>query len=168
MVLLIPLQKPNALTKLHTVNKKVQAISESLNRLYLTTKLPASECLSSTKLIKNFFSSFLPKNLLHLMIVNLLGKFVTNVLEKANISNGFFSQQCQSISNESIIPLIPFYNIDNRLTDINFNYAKLLRLIQYFDPKYSVSMLKPSCLSIIKTLFIVFCDRLKIGTSPNS
>ena len=102
------------------------------------------------------------------MIVNLLGKFLTNVLEKANISNGFFSQQCQSISNESIIPLIPFYNIDNRLTDINFNYAKLLRLIQYFDPKYSVSMLKPSCLSIIKTLFIVFCDKLKIGTSPNS
>lgn len=98
------------------------------------------------------------------MIVNLLGKFVTNVLEKANISNGFFSQQCQSISNDSIIPLIPSYNIDNRLTDINFNYAKLLKVIQSFDPNkthgidgVSVSMLKPSCLSIIKTLFIVFC-----------
>ena len=153
----------------------MQTISESLNKLYLTTKLPASECLSSTKLIKNFFSRFLPKKLLHLMIVNLLGKFVTNVLEKANISNGFFSQQCQSISNDSIIPLIPSYNIDNRLTDINFNYAKLLKVIQSFDPNkthgidgVSVSMLKPSCLSIIKTLFIVFCDWLKIRTSPNS
>ena len=164
-MVLIPLYKPNALTKLHTVNKKVQTISESLNKLYLTTKLLASECLSSTKLIKNFFSRFLPKKLLHLMIVNLLGKFVTNVLEKANISNGFFSQQCQSISNDSIIPLIPSYNIDNRLTDINFNYAKLLKVIQSFDPNkthgidgVSVSMLKPSCLSVIKTLFIVFCD----------
>ena len=153
----------------------MQTISESLNKLYLTTKLPASECLSSTKLIKNFFSRFLPKKLLHLMIVNLLGKFVTNVLEKANISNGFFSQQCQSISNDSIIPLIPSYNIDNRLTDINFNYAKLLKVIQSFDPNkthgidgVSVSMLKPSCLSIIKTLFIVFCGWLKIRTSPNS
>ena len=153
----------------------MQTISESLNKLYLTTKLPASECLSSTKLIKNFFSRFLPKKLLHLMIVNLLGKFVTNVLEKANISNGFFSQQCQSISNDSIIPLIPSYNIDNRLTDINFNYAKLLKVIQSFDPNkthgidgVSVSMLKPSCLSIIKTLFIAFCDWLKIRTSPNS
>lgn len=85
------------------------------------------------------------------------------------------ASKCQSISNDSIIRLIPSYKIDNRLTYINFNYANLLKVIQSFDPKkahgidgVSVSMLKPRCLSIIKTLFIVIYDWLKIATSPNS
>ena len=58
------------------------------------------------------------------LIVN--GKFVTKSLEKSNISNDFFSQQCQPTSNDSILLLIVSYSMDNTLNNINFNYEKIL------------------------------------------
>ena len=99
------------------------------------------------------------------LLVN--GKFVTNFLEKANIFNDFFSQKCQSIPNDSILPLIPTYYKDNRLNEIKD------KVIQSFDPNkahghdgVSVRMLKPSRPSIIKPLLIIFRRGLKFGSFP--
>ena len=65
----------------------------------------------------------------------LVGKLVTNVLEETNIFNDAISQQCQPISNDSILPSIStFYFTNNRLNDINFNYDQILRVIQPLDP----------------------------------
>ena len=47
----------------------------------------------------------------------------------------FFSQKCQPISNDSILPLIPSYYADNRLNDISFNRDKMLKVTQSCDPK---------------------------------
>ena len=92
-------------------------------------------------------------------------------LEKSNIFNNFFSQQCQPISNESILPLIPSYYTDEILSGINFNHGKILRVIQFLDPNkayghdgVSVRLLKLSCPSIINPLLIIFCNCLKFGT----
>ena len=99
------------------------------------------------------------------------GKFVSNFLEKSNIFNDFFSQQCQPISNESILPLTPYYYTDEILSGVNFNHSKTLRVIQFLDPNkahghdgVSVRLLKLSSPSIINPLFIIFRNCLKFGT----
>ena len=86
------------------------------------------------------------------------GKFSTNFLENSNIFNDFFRQQCQSISNDGTLSLVPSYYQDNRLNDINFKHDKMLK-VQSLDPSkaygydgVSASMLKLSCQSIIKPL----------------
>ena len=60
---------------------------------------------------------------------SILKTFLMVKLEKSNIFNDFFSQQCQPISNESILPLIPSYYTDEILSGINFNHGKILRVI---------------------------------------
>ena len=67
--------------------------------------------------------------LIPLLLAN--GKFFTDFLEKANVFNDFFSQQCQEISNDSILPLILTNYTDNELNGINFNYDKIIKVIQY-------------------------------------
>ena len=56
-----------------------------------------------------------------------------------------------NISNDSILPLIPFYYTDNRLNYINFNCDKILKETQSLNPNkalghddVSVRMLKIS------------------------
>ena len=68
----------------------------------------------------------------------------------------------------------PSYDTENRLNDINFSYDKILKVIQSLDPNkvhdhdgVSVRMLKLCCPSIIKPLFIIFCNCLKFGTLPD-
>ena len=80
------------------------------------------------------------------------------------------SQQCQPISNDSILPLVPSYYTDKRLNDINFNHDKILRVIRSLNPNKahghdgpSIRMLKLSCPSVIKTLLIIFPNCLKFG-----
>ena len=68
----------------------------------------------------------------------------------------------------------PSYDTENRLNDINFSYDKILKVIQSLDPNkvhdhdgVSVRILKLCCPSIIKPLFITFCNCLKFGTLPD-
>ena len=56
-------------------------------------------------------------------------KFFTNVLKKADIFNDFFSQQYQSVLNDSTLPLMPSNYTNNRSNDINFNYDKILNVV---------------------------------------
>ena len=88
--------------------------------------------------------------------------------------NDFFSQQCQPISDESILSLIPTYYTDNRLNDVNVNYEKILKVIHSLDPNkthghdgVSVRMLKLSPPSFANPLLIIFRNCLKFGTFPD-
>ena len=83
-------------------------------------------------------------------------------------------QQCQPLSNGSILPLIPTYYTDNRSNYINFNYHNILKVIQSLDSNkangpdgVSVRMLELSCPSIIKPLLIIIRNYLKFGTFPD-
>ena len=73
-----------------------------------------------------------------------------------------------------ILLLILTYYTNNGLNYINFNYDKILKVIQSLDPNrahghddVSVRMLKISSPSIIKPLLIIFCNCLKFGTFAN-
>ena len=56
-------------------------------------------------------------------------KLFTNVLKKADIFNDFFSQQYQSVLNDSTLPLMSSNYTNNRSNDINFNYDKILNVV---------------------------------------
>ena len=97
--------------------------------------------------------------------------FITNFLEKANLFNEFFSNQCQPLQNNSTLPKSNTYHTENRLNDITFGNEKLLKIIQSLDANkahghdgISKRMLKLGSPSIIKPLSIIFQNCLKSGT----
>ena len=94
--------------------------------------------------------------------------------KKAKTFNDFFCQQCQPISNDSIVTLTPTCYTNKRLNDIIFNYYKILKIIQSLDTNKahgrddtSVRMLKLNCPFIIKPLHIILCNCLKLRTFPD-
>ena len=100
-------------------------------------------------------------------------KFVTNVLEKADLFNDFFSKQCQPVQNNSTLPKSNTYHTENRQNDIIFDNEKLLKILQSLHANkaqgygdISRRMLKLSALSIMKPLS-VFQDRLKSSIFPD-
>ena len=100
-------------------------------------------------------------------------KFVTNVLEKANLFNDFFSKQCQPVQNNSTLPKSNTYHTENRQNDIIFDNEKLLKILQSLHSNnaqrygdISRRMLKLSGLSIMKPLS-VFQNRLKSSIFPD-
>ena len=100
-------------------------------------------------------------------------KFVTNVLEKANLFNDFFSKQCQPVQNNSTLPKSNTYHTENKQNDIIFDNEKLLKILQSLHANkahgygdISRRMLKLSGLSIIKPLS-VFQNRLKSSIFPD-
>ena len=99
--------------------------------------------------------------------------FITNVLDKANLFNEFFSKQCQPLQNNSTLRKSNTYHTENRLNYINYN-EKLLKIIQSLDVNkthgydgISIRMLKLSSPSIIKPLSIIFPKCLKCSTFPD-
>ena len=100
-------------------------------------------------------------------------KFVTNVLEKANLFNDFFSKQYQPVQNNSTLPKSNTYHTENRQNDIIFDNEKLLKILESLHANkaqgygdISRRMLKLSGLSIMKPLS-VFQNRLKSSIFPD-
>ena len=60
-------------------------------------------------------------------------KFVTNLLEKAELFNSFFSKQCSIINNGSILPTHMQYLTNNRLSSVNFSQGDIAKIIQNLD-----------------------------------
>ena len=55
---------------------------------------------------------------------------MNNFKDKANIFNGFFSKQCQPIPNNSTLPSIQTFKTPNRLSTVDTDSKKILKLIQ--------------------------------------
>ena len=98
-------------------------------------------------------------------------EFVTDFLEKANLFNDFFREQCRPITNDSSLPNKP---IIETVSDINIDTDTIIKLIRSLDPNkahgcdgISIRMLKLCATSISKPLHILFNNSVISECSPN-
>ena len=102
------------------------------------------------------------------------GVFETNFKSKASIFNGFFSNQCNTFDNGSLLPDLN-YRTPNRLTDINFSSTDISKIIRDLNPNkshghdnLSIRMIQICGNSIITPLTILFESAIESGHFPDS
>ena len=67
-------------------------------------------------------------------MTNLVNKeFATNFLDKANLSNDFFREQCRPKTNDSSLPNNQIFPIATRLLDFNIDSDTIIKLINLLD-----------------------------------
>ena len=106
------------------------------------------------------------------LLVN--NEFVIDFLEKANLFNDFFREQCRPITNDSSLPNKPTIETVTRLSDINIDTDTIIKLIRSLDPNkahgcdgISIRMLKLCATSISKPLHILFNNSVISKCFPN-
>ena len=113
-----------------------KAVSSSKNVYYeqLANKLndPNTSAKAYWSIIKTLFNGkklpFIPP-----ILVN--NKRLTDFKDKANIFNDFLRKQCQPTPNNSTLPSIQSFEIFNRLSTIDIDSKKILKLIQGLNSK---------------------------------
>ena len=65
------------------------------------------------------------------------GKSITNRLERANLFNQIFNEQCHSVPNSRALPKFNTYHTLNRLSGMIFDNEKIVKIIQTLDAKKS-------------------------------
>ena len=90
-------------------------------------------------------------------------QLVTNFLEKANLFNDFFIQQCNTIENDSTLPNDLNFETTERISSFDISKDKIKNIIKSLDPNkahghdgISIRMLKLCASSISKPLFLLF------------
>ena len=153
-------------------NSLTGTIRSSKENFYykLSTKLANQSTSSKTywPILKTFVNGK-KTQIIPPLLVN--DKFVTKILEKADLFNEFFSKQCQ---NNSTLPKLNTYHTENKLNDFTFDKEKLLKIIQSLHANkahgydgISIRMLKLSSPSIIKSLSIIFQNCLRSAIFPD-
>ena len=66
-------------------------------------------------------------------VVNDVHKFVTDMQEKANIFNVFFAEQYAPLKNDSKLPSNQIFLTQSRLSSLDFNEDKILKIIRAFN-----------------------------------
>ena len=101
-------------------------------------------------------------------------KFVTNVLEKAELFNSFFSRQRSLINTGSTLPTHMQYLTNNRLSSITFSEEDIVKIIQNLDSgkahghdNISIRLLKICGSAIYKPLNIIFKQCVDTGIFPS-
>ena len=101
-------------------------------------------------------------------------QLVTNFLEKANLFNGFFTQQCNTIENDSTLPNDLGFETTERISSFNISKDEITKIIRSLDPNkahghdgISIRMLKLCASSISKPLFLLFKHSLENECFPN-
>ena len=93
----------------------VQSISSSKEKFHLQLSAKLSDPSTSAKTYWSIPRTFVNGKKIPLIPPLLVKRrFANNFFKKANIFNDFFSEQCQPISNDRILLLIPSYYTDNR------------------------------------------------------
>ena len=82
-------------------------------------------------ILKRFLNKFKIPEILPLIVDNI---FVTNFKSKATIFNEYFSNQCNTIENGSVIPSL-HYRTPNRFKDINFTHSDISNIIIGLESK---------------------------------
>ena len=107
-----------------------EAVSNSKYVYYerLANKLndPNTSAKTYWSIIKTLFNGKKVPVIPPLLVNN---KLVTNFKDKANIFNDFFSKQCQPIPNNSTLPSIQSFETSNRLSTVDIDSKKILKLI---------------------------------------
>ena len=101
------------------------------------------------------------------------GKTITNIVDKANLFNDFFTSKCTPLDNTSTLP--PFLMKTNKsINSINFNVDDIISIIKTLDFKeahgvdnISIRMIKLCGGSIILPLTLIFEDCIAKGIFPD-
>ena len=94
-------------------------------------------------------------------------KFVTDFLDKANLFNNFFANQCTPISNDSTVPLSTNFNTRERLSSLEFcvDDVNIVRSLDqnkaHGHDEISIRMIKLCASSIPKPLHLIFRNCLE-------
>ena len=101
-------------------------------------------------------------------------QLVTNFLEKANLFNEFFTQQCNTIENESTLPNDLVFETTEGISSFNISKNKITKIIRSLGPNkdhghdgISIRMIKLCPSSISKPLFSLFKHRLENECFPD-
>ena len=152
-----------------------EAVSSSKNVYYEWLAHKFNEPNTSAKgywsIIKTLFNG---KKIPVIPPILVNNKLVTNFKDKANIFNHFFSKQCQPIPNNSTLPSIQSFETSNRLSTVDIDSKKILKLIQGLNSNkahghdgISIRMLKICGSTVIKALSLLFNNCLRDGVFPN-
>ena len=101
-------------------------------------------------------------------------QLVTNFLEKANLFNELFTQQCNTIENDSTLPNDLVFETTERISSFDIYKDEITKIIRSLDPNKahghdgtSIRMLKLCASSISKPLFLLFKHSLENECFPN-
>ena len=101
-------------------------------------------------------------------------QLVTNFLEKANLFNEFFTQQCNTIENDSTLPSDLVFETTERISSFDISKDDITKIIRSLDPNKDhghdgifIRMLKLCASSISKPLFLLFKHSLENECFPN-
>ena len=101
-------------------------------------------------------------------------KFVTDIQMKVNIFNKFFADQCTPLKNNSSFPVNQIFLTQSRLTSLDFNEDKLLKIIRALNinkdhghDDISIRMIKICDKSLIKPLTFLFKTSLRSSHYPD-
>ena len=101
-------------------------------------------------------------------------KFVTDMKTKANIFNKFFAEQCTPLKNDSKLPSNQIFLTQSRLSSLDFNEDKILKIIRALNihkarghDDISIRMIKICDKSLLKPLIILFQNSTKSSHYPD-
>ena len=101
-------------------------------------------------------------------------KFVSDIQAKANIFNKFFADQCTPLKNNSMLPPNQLLVTQARLGSLDFDEGEILRIIRALNinkahshDDISIRMIKICDESLLKPLFILFKNSLKLSYYPD-
>ena len=106
------------------------------------------------------------------LIVN--NAFVVYFIEKADLFNIFFNNQCSTLENGSVIPEFK-YKTNGRIANIQFSSSDISKIIRdYLNPNkahghdnISIKMIQLCGESIIQPLSMIFESEIKSGHFPD-
>ena len=111
-------------------------------------------------------------SLMPLLMVN--SEFLTDFLEKPNLFNNFFREQCRPMTNDSSLPNNQTIETVTRLSDINIDTDAVIKVICSLDPRkangcdgISIRMLKFCAASMSKPLHFLFNNSVISECFPN-
>ena len=61
-------------------------------------------------------------------------ELVTNLLEKANLFNEIFTQQCNTIENDRTLPNDLIFETTAGISSFDFSKDEIVKIIRFFDP----------------------------------
>ena len=110
-------------------------------------------------ILKSFDNS---KKILLIPPVRVKDQRLANFLEKANSFNEFFTQQCNTIENDSILPNDLVFENTERISSFDISMDEITKIIRFLDPNKahghdgtSICMLKLCASSISKPLLLL-------------
>ena len=99
---------------------------------------------------------------------------MTNFLQKGNLFNEFFTQQCNTVENDSTLPNDLVFETTERMSSFDISKDEITKIIRSWDPnkthghdEISIHMLKLCASSISKPLFLLFKHSLENEYFPN-